>query len=229
MKSKVILSDFDHPLIVNKANELTDHLVGLKEKIEAIFLFVRDEIKFGFPSKWDIIKASEVLDYGMGYCNPKATLFLALARAVNIPTRIHCGLIDNELLTGISPTRFQKALPRAGSHSWIELHLDGQWKSIDSYINDEQFYKNALILLHESGQKNGYLISIAKGESSCEFNFGEKGFVQMWALIEDHGSWNDFSEYVSSGRYLTPNEEFQEMYPIFAKLCNRAIERIRNR
>jgi hypothetical protein len=228
MKSIDYLSDFDHPLIVNKANELTGHFENDREKIEAIFHFVRDEIKFGFPPKWDIIKASEVLDYGMGYCNTKSTLFLALAKAVNIPARIHCGLIDSELLTGICPSRFLKALPRAGPHSWIDLHVDGKWKAIDSFINDEQFYRHALILLHDSGQKNGYSISIAKGESSCEFNFGEKGYVHMGALIEDHGSWDDFSEYVSSRKYPPVTEEFYEMYPIFAKFCNRAIERIRN-
>jgi transglutaminase-like putative cysteine protease len=49
------------------------------EKIESIFYFVRDGIKFGFPPKFDEVKASQVIDYGLGYCNTKATLFLALS------------------------------------------------------------------------------------------------------------------------------------------------------
>ncbi len=93
-----ILSDFDHPSIVDKANELTGSTNSTEEKIEAIFQFVRDDIKFGFPPKWDIVKASEVLDYALGYCNPKATLFLALLRATNISARIHCGLIDIQII-----------------------------------------------------------------------------------------------------------------------------------
>jgi len=61
METRQILSDFDHPSIVDKANELTGSTKSTEQNIEAIFQFVRDGIKFGFPPKWDIVKASEVL------------------------------------------------------------------------------------------------------------------------------------------------------------------------
>jgi len=101
METRQILSDFDHPSIV--------------------------DIKFGFPPKWDIVKASEVLDYGLGYCNPKATLFLALLRATDISARIHCGLIDIQIMKGIFPSRLFSSMPSAGPHSWIEIEIDGTW------------------------------------------------------------------------------------------------------
>jgi hypothetical protein len=229
MEYQKLLSDFDHPAVVAKAKELTDHLEGNREKIEAIFLFVRDAIKFGFPPKWDIVKASEVLDYGCGYCNTKATLFLALCKAADITARIHCGLIDVEIMRGIYPSRLFSSLPSAGPHSWIDLHVNGTWKSIDSYINDERFYECALKLLRESGNDTGYSISVSKGESSCELNFGEKGYVHMGAVIDDHGVWEDYSEYVSSERYVSMSEEQLKNYPLIAKLANRAIERIRSK
>ena len=148
MKTGEILSDFDHPSIVDKAYNLTTDSNSVEHKIEAIFHFLWDDIKFGFPSKWDIIKASEVLDYGLGYCNPKATLFLALLKAANISARIHCGLVDLEIMRGIFPKRLYSSMPSAGTHSWIEIELDGSWRAIDSYINEERFYFHALKLLH---------------------------------------------------------------------------------
>ncbi len=228
METRQILSDFDHPSIVDKANELTGSTKSTEQKIEAIFQFIRDDIKFGFPPNWDIVKASEVLDYGLGYCNPKATLFLALLRATDISARIHCGLIDIQIMKGIFPSRLFSSMPTAGPHSWLEIEIDGTWMSIDSYINDERFYVHALELLQESGRDTGYSISMAKGVSSCEFNFGEKGYVHMDAVVEDHGVWEDFSEYVASRRYVPMTEEQLKDYPILSKLCNRAIERIRD-
>jgi hypothetical protein len=53
------------------------------------------------------------------------------------------------------------------------------------------------------GQRShdGLLAVPAKGPTSCEFNFGEKGFVHMGAVVEDHGAWDDFADYVASPAY----------------------------
>ena len=44
------------------------------EKIQRIFKFVRDEIKFGFPLEGDWVSASKTLDIKIGQCNTKSTL-----------------------------------------------------------------------------------------------------------------------------------------------------------
>ena len=59
------LSDFDHPAIQEKAKELTSGKSTVIDKVESIFSYVRDEIQFGFPSKWEQVKASETLQYGL--------------------------------------------------------------------------------------------------------------------------------------------------------------------
>ena len=61
------LSDSDNPVIKKKADELTSGKQSQLEKLQSIFYFVRDEIKFGFPPKWDEMKASEVIGCGLGY------------------------------------------------------------------------------------------------------------------------------------------------------------------
>jgi transglutaminase-like putative cysteine protease len=142
MKTASRLSDFDHPVVENKAAELTHGREAPLEKIESIFHFVRDEIRFGFPPKWDEVKASEALRYGLGYCNTKATLFLALCQASGIPARVHFGLIDIRIMRGLLPSFAFPFMPKVGGHSWIEVQLEGQWKPMDSYIETPTSFAN---------------------------------------------------------------------------------------
>jgi hypothetical protein len=227
MNTNERLSDFDHPAVQATAKELTSGKSTVIAKVESIFGYVRDGIQFGFPLKWDQVKASETLQYGLGYCSTKATLFHALCKAIDISTRIHTGHIDIEIMRGVFPSVAFPFLPRAGGHSWMEIEIDGVWKPIDSYINDKAFYEGALKRIEESGKTTAYSISIAKGKSSCEFNFGEKGFVHMGAVVQDHGTWDDFSEYMWSDKYSQMNRIQLTSYPIIAKMSNRNIEAIR--
>jgi hypothetical protein len=221
------LSDCDHPAIQDKANELTFDKLTLLDKVESLFGFVRDGIRFGFTPKWDEVKASEVLGYGLGYCNTKATLFLALCQASGIPSRVHFGLIDIGIMRGILPSFAFPFLGKVGGHCWIEVQLEGQWKPIDSYINDKPFYDRAVKRLKASGLPFGYSVSFIEGKSSCEFNFGEKGFVHMGAVAQDHGVWEDPADYFASDKYPRFNAIQIMGYPMLAVLANRNIERIR--
>jgi len=227
MNTKIILSDYDHPAVLTKANELTSGRVKVLDKVENLFYFVRDEIKFGFPPKWDEVKASETLEYKMGYCNTKATLFLAFCKAVGIHARLHTGLIDSQVMRGVLPFFAFPFLPGAGGHSWMEIEIDGEWKPMDSYINDKPFYDGALKRLKESGKTTAFSISQAKGVSSCEFNFGEKGFVHMGAVFEDHGTWDDFAEYMASEKYVRWNRLQLMAYSMLTRTLNRKIENMR--
>ncbi|MGC9350319.1 MAG: transglutaminase-like domain-containing protein [Anaerolineae bacterium] len=153
MPATIALSDHDHPTVQAKADELTSGKPTLLDRVESIFGFVRDGIPFGFPPRWDEVKASETLQYEKGYCSPKATLFVALCKAAGIPARVHTGLIDVGILRGIFPSFAFLLLPSAGGHAWTELEIEGQWKPIDSYINDKPFHEGALRRLQESGRE----------------------------------------------------------------------------
>ena len=222
------LSDYTHPIIQEKANRL---VIGKTSKLEAlkrIFLFVRDEIPLGFPPNLDSIKASQtILDYKFGNCTTKATLFNALCKVVDIPTRIHTGLIDLRIMEGIFPPFMFSFMPKTGAHSWIEVEVDGEWKPIDSYINDKAYYESAMNLLLKDIKTTGYSISGLNGKSSCEFNFGEIGFMQMGAVVADHGTWQDYSEYMNSDDYKPLNQILIKFLPILAKIANNWIEKIR--
>jgi len=228
MRSREPLADDDHPAIQAQAQELTDGHLTQRDKLDSLFHFVRDDILFGFPPKWDEVKASETLRYGIGYCTTKATLFLALCKAAGIPARVHTGLISLEIMHGIFPAFAFRSLPDKGGHSWLEVELDDAWRPMDSYINDRRFYEGALERLQASGRTTGFSLSRAKGPTSCEFNFGEKGFVQMGAVVEDHGAWDDVADYVASPTYGRMNRMQQMVYPWLARMNNRTIEGIRD-
>ena len=98
---------------------------------------------------------------------------------------------------------------------------------IDSYINDAQLFKAARKRLEESGNALGYSLACDAGKCSCEFNFGEKGFVHMGAVVEDHGVWEDPSQYFASDKYLEFNAFERRCYPLIAVLSNRNIRRLR--
>lgn len=222
-----ILADSDHPLVRRTAEELTGDRTTPTSKTEAIFQYVRDQIAFGFPPRWDAVRSSETLQYGIGYCNTKATLFHALCRAAGVPSRIHTGLIDLQIMRGIFPSFAFTFLPSAGGHTWMEIQVGGEWHPIDSYINDRPLYAAALRRLQESGRPTGFSLSEANGPTSCELNLGGPGFVHMGAVVEDHGTWDDFAEYMASARYVPMKRWQLTAYPALARLANRKVARMR--
>lgn len=87
--------DFSHSLIKEKAAGLAAGKRSEREIAEAMFLFVRDEIRHSGDHKEDIVtlKASDVLIHQTGWCYAKSHLLCALLRAVDIP----CGLCYQRL------------------------------------------------------------------------------------------------------------------------------------
>jgi len=79
--------DWQHPLVLSKAKELSVGCSNTLEVTQACFEFVRDEIKHSWDYKLNPVtcKASEVLQFGTGYCYAKSHLLAALLRANKIP------------------------------------------------------------------------------------------------------------------------------------------------
>lgn len=109
-------------------------------KIQKIYNFVRDDIAFGYNTD-DKISASEVLNDGYGQCNTKATLFMALLRAVGIPCRIHGFTIDKKLQKGAMTGLIYKLAPQSIIHSWVEIQFMEDWYNLEGFILDYQYLK----------------------------------------------------------------------------------------
>ncbi|MHA1721035.1 MAG: transglutaminase-like domain-containing protein [Promethearchaeota archaeon] len=224
------LSNFEYPLIQQTVRRIIlDETTDLK-KLEKIFYFVRDEIKFGFPKNGDFDKASEVLSKKLGQCNTKGTLFLAFCKAVGIEARIHYSTIKKEIQWGLFRGFAYKLLPDLLSHSWIEINLDGKWRKIDAYINDRRFFEAAKKELKRRGMDVGFSVSCPNNHCPSEFNLEEELFQQMGSVVDDQGTWDDAIYYLTSDNYRNnPGPLKKILYKILIKNINRKIEKMRSK
>jgi len=228
MRIPEILADDDHTLVRETAQRLVRGRETARDKLRALFYYVRDEIRFGYPMQADLVTASETIRLGYGYCNTKATLLVALARAAGLRARIHFSTIDKEIQKGMFPQWVFKRFPDELSHSWVEVEIDGRWRRIDSFINDIDFYRAGRSALRERGWKTGFSISCANGDSDPELNIDQERFVQMDAVTDDHGIYDEPADYYRSPRYRNrPNALTLLLYRLVVSLANRKVERMR--
>ena len=222
------LADSEHPLVQKTAQELTADVFEPRDKLERIFLFVRDKILFGFPPEGDFVKASLTIEGAYGQCNTKGILILALCKATGIPARLHFSKISKQIQHGFFKGLFYRMMPIEISHSWLEVEIDGQWHQVDTYINDIELHRAAVLELQRTGWQTGFSVSRENGEPSAELNLGEAKFSQMAAVAGDHGSWDKPEEYLNGPDYLNhPSLVKQWAYRLYLPLVNSRVQKLR--
>ena len=76
--------DFNSPNIAKLIADKGWKNMPQEQAAREIYEFCRDEIRFGYNAEADDMPASAVLEEGLGHCNTKSTLFMALFRAIGI-------------------------------------------------------------------------------------------------------------------------------------------------
>jgi len=132
------LLDIGSPAIRSLLQQRGWQELPLFEKIGAVYAFVRDEIRFGYNAS-DDLPASRVLADGMGQCNTKGTLLMALLRAVGVPCRFHGFTIDKALQRGAITGWAYVLAPGSIIHSWVEVWFDGRWVNLEGFILDKPY------------------------------------------------------------------------------------------
>ncbi|WP_294228558.1 transglutaminase family protein [uncultured Shimia sp.] len=128
--------DFQAPALQFLVEKRGWRTLPLSARIGAVYDFVRNEIRFGYNVD-DTRQASAILKDGYGQCNTKATLLMALLRAVGIPCRLHGFTIDKGLQRGVVPELAFWMAPKNILHSWVEVDFDGRWINLEGFILDE--------------------------------------------------------------------------------------------
>jgi hypothetical protein len=224
------LADYNNELVKRMALELTKNCKTDREKLEKLFYYVRDDIKFGFVKNGDLVKASETISEGIGQCNTKTNLFLALCKSVGIPAKIHFSLIDRSIQRGVFPPWAYNLLPKQISHSWLEVEIDGKVHRVDTYINDSKFFENAKRELKDKGWNTGYSLACSRNPASANLNLDNEVFSQMDAVTDDHGTFDEPMAYYQSAKYHNrPSRLKKFLYQNYIGIVNRRVEKIRSK
>ena len=197
------------------------------EKIGAAYLFVKDEIKFGY-NRSDAISASEVLVDGYGQCNTKGNLLIALLRALEIPCRFHGFTIERSLQKGAIPSYLFWLAPKYIIHSWVEVYFENKWINLEGFILDERFLTSVQQMFSGAKAFSGYGVAtscLSKPEVQWD---GNDTYIQKEGIHDDFGifdSPDDF--YASQGTNLSGMRRLAYQY-IFRHLINLNVQKVRN-
>ena len=174
--------DWDNEAVKRKAHELTRGLKTDIEKAIALYYFVRDSIRhnpYAPGASPEDFKASLILQRGNGYCQHKALLLVALARAAGIPARLGYADIRDHML---SP-KFRAMIGGDNlliQHGYAELYIDGKWVHASPAYDLETCKKGGFVPVEFDG------IHDARDSSH---NIEGKRHIEY---VVDHGSYADF-------------------------------------
>jgi hypothetical protein len=128
------LLDLHHPDVEALVARRGWRTLSPYDRIGAVYDFVRNEVAFGYD-EGDELPASRVLADGIGQCNTKSTLLMALLRAVGIPCLFHGFTIDKRLQKGAITGLAYLLAPQRIIHSWVEVSLEGRWIALEGCIS----------------------------------------------------------------------------------------------
>lgn len=165
-----------------------------RDRIGAVYDFVRNEILFGY-NRTDDIPASRVLADGYGQCNTKGTLLMALLRGVGIRCRIHGFTIHKGLQRGVVPELVYPIAPPEILHSWVEVELDGKWINLEGFILDAAF----LAVLQTSFAGTESLCGYGAGTDCLSAPpvtwSGGDTYIQTTGIVQDFGTFDTPDEF----------------------------------
>lgn len=143
--------NFNKPIVKEKALEITKNCNSEKEKVKALFYWVRDEIKYNMrlfiPKVINNFKASNVIKKRQGFCVSKSILLSSLVRAIGIPARIHLVDLINHKIS-------QKVIDLMGTnifyyHGFSEVLLNNKWIKLTPSFDKETAIKQGFLPMCE--------------------------------------------------------------------------------
>ncbi len=187
--------NFDNESVREFAERNSAGAKSEREKAVKLYYAVRDGFQYN-PNILDLsrkgLTASDLLTRNRGYCVEKAVLLAAVARAVDIPSRLSFYIVRNHIATD----KLEKLLRKnyLVFHGAAEFFLDGKWLKTTPAFNK----KLCEFLKVEPLEFDGTADSIFQ-------EFDKSGNVFM-EYLHDYGAFDD----LPYGLYLS---ELQKHYP----------------
>jgi len=222
------LLNFDDPALVSLMRKRGWAQLPEFERIGAIYEFVQNEIRFGYNIA-DDIPASQVLQNGLGQCNTKGTLLMALLRACGIPCRFHGFTIDKQLQKGAIAGLAYALAPRSIIHSWVEVLVNGKWVNLEGFILDRPYLESVQRrFANVNGAFCGYAIATPDLRNPPIQWQGGDTYIQKEGINHDYGVFDSPDEfYERHGANLSGVKRL--LYQLLVRgWMNRNVSRIRN-
>ncbi len=194
------LLDYNHDAIQTLIARQKWRVLEDVEKVKAIYNYVRDEILFGYNED-DEIAASQVLADGYGQCNTKATLLMALLRAVGVENRLHGFIIDKSLQRGAISGIAYAFSPATILHSWVEVKLADSWYDLEGVIIDSAYLAGLQRKFsHEKGVFCGYGVYIDDfSNPPIDWNLNNT-YIQNKGIVDDFGTFDTPDQFYAEHR-----------------------------
>jgi transglutaminase-like putative cysteine protease len=180
------LLDVHHPDIEALVARRGWRTLNAYDRIGAVYDFVRNEIGFGY-NEGDELPASSVLADGIGQCNTKSTLLMALLRAVGIPCRFHGFTIDKPLQKGAITGLAYWLAPQRIIHSWVEVSLEGRWIALEGFILDAPYLASLQRRFPQARQFCGYGAATPDLSAPGVEWRGQDTYIQKEGIADDFG------------------------------------------
>jgi len=200
-----------------------------RERIGAVYEFVRDDILFGYNSR-DTLPSSSVLADGYGQCNTKTTLLMSLLRGCGIPCRFHGATIDKRLQKGVVTGLFYIVAPRDIVHSWAEVWFEGRWTAMEGVILDQGYLGGVRRMLPSDATRLvGYGIGINNVQNPpIEWSGGDT-FIQIEGVNRDFGIFDDPDAFYATHRQNLAGIRRILFSKVVRHLMNRKVASIRRK
>lgn len=197
------------------------------EQIKAIYDFVRDEIKLGYNAR-DDLPASAVLADGYGQCNTKASLLMALFRAIGWPCRLQAAWVDKRLQANVIPPLLYALSPSRILHTWVEILHDSRWIGLEGVIVDRPFL--TAVQSANPGCKGAYcglaIATPALADPPIDW-LGDETLIQHTAIVEAIGVFDAPDDlYANHRQALGPVRDFLYQH-VVRHWMNRRVSAIR--
>lgn len=165
------------------------------DKIGAIYNYVQNKILLGY-NKYDNLSATQILADGIGQCNTKATLLMALLRAVDVPCRLHGTKVTKVFQRSLMPKIMAKLAPPLIIHTWAEVYYNGEWLSLEGVICDKVYiYGLKKLFPYHKGKFFDYAVAV-KDFNNLQIDWkGKSTTVQQQAVVEDLGIFDSPDEF----------------------------------
>lgn len=164
-------------------------------KIGAIYNYVQNEILLGY-NKRDNLVATLVLADGIGQCNTKAVLLMALLRAVGIPCRLHGAKVTKVFQRSLMPKIMARLAPSHILHTWVEVYYNGEWLSLEGVITDKAYISGLRQMLPDyKGEFFDYAVAVKEFDNIKIDWMGESTAIQQQAIQVDLGIYDSPDEF----------------------------------